>query len=91
MHAPLRQPPIDSQQYHKTWRGGIDGYHYFDSDFARRLIDDYNQTGNAESLNALLAHVEPLAKSILEFRCTTKFETVDEILSRIRLKWVLPL
>jgi hypothetical protein len=63
MHAPLRQPPIDSQQYHKTWRGGIDGYHYFDSDFARRLIDDYNQTGNAESLNALLAHVEPWQKA----------------------------
>jgi len=83
MHAPLRQP---DQNLHHTWRGGANGVHYFDREYAGELIERYNLTGDQESLNQLLQHVEPLAKSILEYRCTTKHESMDELLSRIRIK-----
>jgi len=80
MHAPFQQP-IETEQ--KTWRGGT---HYFNSVGAAEWIQSFNATGNTESLNRLLKHVEPLAKSILECRCTTKHEQIDELLSRIRIK-----
>jgi hypothetical protein len=81
MHAPLRQSTDERE--HPTWRGGV---HYFNAAQARQWIESFNKTGNVESLNRLLKHVEPLAKSILEYRCTTKHELLDELLSRIRIK-----
>jgi hypothetical protein len=85
MHAQLIPPP-DSALKHSTWRGGVNGQHYFNSDYAQGLIETYNATGDAESLNLFLEHCEPLARSILEYRCTTKHESIDELLSRIRIK-----
>jgi len=67
MHAPLL-PSDQSSVLHRTWRNGLNGTHYFDCEYARRLIEDYNRSGNAESLNELLRHVEPLAKSLFEYR-----------------------
>jgi hypothetical protein len=69
-----------------TWRHPNGGRYYFDSNYARELIERYNATGDLEALNQLLDHVEPLAKSILEYRATTRYEAIDEILSRIRIK-----
>jgi hypothetical protein len=83
MHAPLRQPARSEEVHPNSWRGGA---HYFRAGYAEWLINDYNTTGNAGSLNALLEHVEPLAKSILEYRSSTRHEAPDEFLSRIRLK-----
>src|SRR5262245_16377925 len=83
MHAPFRQPAQSEQVHHHSWRGGA---HYFRAGYAEWLINDYNTTGNAESLNELLRHVEPLAKSILEYRLSTKYESIDELLSRVRVK-----
>jgi hypothetical protein len=82
MHAPLIPSP-DQAAVVQSWRGGA---HYFRAAYAQHLIEDYNTNGNAESLNALLEHVEPLARSILEYRCTTRHEGIDELLSRIRIK-----
>jgi Sigma-70 region 2 len=84
MHAPLRQP--DELQIHQTWRGGANGQHYFDSNYARQLIETYNLTGDQTALNDLLEHTEPLARSILEYRSTTRYEALDELMSRIRIK-----
>ena len=84
MHAPFRQP--DESQLHQTWRGGANGQHYFNSDYARQLIETFNRCGDMQAINELLKHVEPLAKSILEYRNTTQHASVDELLSRIRIK-----
>jgi hypothetical protein len=37
MHAPLGRP-LESEP-RQTWRGGVDGRHYFYSDYARELIE----------------------------------------------------
>ena len=44
------------------------------------------QSGDQDALEQLLAHAEPLAKSILEYRNTTRYESIDELLGRIRVK-----
>ena len=82
MHAPASDCPVVS-----TWRHlNGDGAHYFDSNAAGQWIEAYNTNGDQEALSKLLAHVEPLARSILEYRCTTRHEAIDELLSRIRIK-----
>jgi len=83
MHAPFQPPPDLS---HQTWRHPDGGQHYFNSDYARKLIETFNQCGNMQAINELLRHVEPLAKSILEYRNTTQHESVDELMSKIRVK-----
>ena len=76
----------DERELHKSWRHPEGGQHYFRNDYAQALIQNYNATQNIEALTQLIRHVEPLAKSILEYRCTTKHEGIDELLSRIRIK-----
>jgi hypothetical protein len=70
----------------RSWRHHEGTTHYFDSDYAGKLIEEFNANGATEPLQALLVHVEPLAKSILEYRASTKHEELDELLARIRLK-----
>jgi len=74
------------ESLYPSWRHPSGTKRYFDSDAARGWIEDYNRTGNAQSLNDLLEHIEPLARSILEYRSTTEHESIDELLSRIRIK-----
>jgi hypothetical protein len=71
-----------------SWRHPNGTKVIFDSDLAEALIRRHNETGGADitNLDALLRHVEPLARSILEYRASTKFEELDELLSRVRLK-----
>jgi DNA-directed RNA polymerase specialized sigma24 family protein len=76
----------DLSQIYRTWRHHEGTNYYFDRDYARELIEEYNRTGDQQSLNDLLEHIEPLARSILEYRCTTRHESIDELLSRIRIK-----
>jgi DNA-directed RNA polymerase specialized sigma24 family protein len=84
MHAPFESPLKCEPR--RTWRGGVNGQHYFDSARARAWIEEFNRCGDMEAINELLRHVEPLAKSILEYRCTNRYESVDELLSQIRIK-----
>jgi DNA-directed RNA polymerase specialized sigma subunit len=87
MHAPLSILPNQSEEiHHHTWRNGSNGQHYFDSNYARALIEQFNATGDAESLYRLLEHVASLARSIIEYRNTIRHESADELLSRIRIK-----
>jgi hypothetical protein len=81
MHAPLRE----SEQLHPSWRhpGGIS--RYFDSDYARELIEKFNTTGELESLNRLLLHCEPLLRSQFEYRATTKYVPLAESMSTARV------
>jgi DNA-directed RNA polymerase specialized sigma24 family protein len=82
MHAPAANLPAVS-----TWRHpNGDGTHYFDSTQAAQWIQSFNATGNTEALERLLEHVTPLARSILEYRCTTKYEMLDELLSMVHVK-----
>jgi hypothetical protein len=83
MHAPLSP---DESSLHKTWRHPEGGQHYFNSNYARQLIETFNRGGDEQAINELLRHVEPLAKSILEYRCTNRYESVDELMSKIRVK-----
>jgi hypothetical protein len=69
-----------------SWRHPNGGARYFNNDRAQEWIRDYNTTENPDALEQLLAHVEPLAKSLLEYRCTTRHAPMDELLSRIRIK-----
>jgi hypothetical protein len=85
MHAPLSIPPDQSRVHHHTWRNGSNGSHYFNSDYARTLIEEFNATGD-ETLNRFLTHAEPLIYSIIEYRNTIRHESADELLSRIRVK-----
>jgi hypothetical protein len=71
---------------YRTWRHHDGAAYYFNRDYARELIERYNETGDPAALDDLLKHVEPLAKSILEYRNTTRHESIDELLSRIRIK-----
>jgi len=75
-----------ASKVYQTWRHRAGTNYYFDPDLARELIEDYNHSGNTQALDDLLRHVEPLARSILEYRCTTRYESLDELLSRVRLK-----
>ena len=75
-----------SHAVYRTWRHGTGTNYYFDPEYARERIETFNCSGDSQALDDLLRHVEPLAKSILEYRCTTKYENVDELLSRIRIK-----
>lgn len=77
MHAPAQTSKP------RTWRGTP---HYFRAEQAEGWITAYNTTGGQRALELLLRHVEPLVKSILEYRCTTRYESIDELLSRIRIK-----
>lgn len=70
-----------------SWRHPNNGAsEIFSSEYAASLITKFNASGDHESLNALLVHVEPLARQVLEYRASTKFEELDELLSRVRLK-----
>jgi hypothetical protein len=69
-----------------TWRFPNGTHHYFDADYAQSLIEQFNRTGETETLNKFLVHCEPLICSIAEYRATTKHEELDEIVSKIRLK-----
>jgi hypothetical protein len=71
-----------------SWRHPAGTPRYFDPAYAETLIRRYNESlgSDISALDALLVHVEPLAKSILEYRASTKFEDLDELLSRVRLK-----
>lgn len=70
-----------------TWRhrNGT-GCHYFDSERAQALIQDWNSCGNLESLNRLLIHARPLIESIVEYRATTKHEELAELVQVIQIK-----
>jgi Sigma-70 region 2 len=85
MHAPLI-PPRDSTLKHSTWRGGVNGTHYFDSTLARQLIESYNRSGDEGALCQFLEHAEPLICSIIQYRDTVRHESADELLSRVRIK-----
>lgn len=76
----------DLGKVYRTWRHSEGTNYYFNPDYARELIERFNATGDTQALNDLLEHVEPLAKSTLEYRCTTRHESIDELLSRIRIK-----
>lgn len=76
----------DLANVYRTWRHTEGTSYYFDPCYARELIEKFNATGDEQALDELLKHTEPLAKSILEYRNTTKHESIDELLSRIRIK-----
>jgi hypothetical protein len=53
----------------------------------RRLVPRSSiQLGAVVRTERILVHCEPLIRSILEFRNTTRHESIDELLSRIRIK-----
>jgi hypothetical protein len=82
MHALLRE----SEQLHPSWRHPAGISRYFDSDYARELIEKFNTTGELESLNRLLLHCEPLLRSQFEYRATTKYVPLAESMSTARVK-----
>lgn len=84
MHAPY-EPPAESS-LHATWRHPTGAAHYFNDSFARSLIEQYNRTGDNRVVDQLLRHTEPLIKSLLEYRCTTRREALDEMVARIEVK-----
>jgi hypothetical protein len=86
MHAPRILPPDQPGQVHRTWRHRDGAPHYFNSNLARQWIESYNESGDSDALARLLAHAEPLARSIIEYRNTVRHESIDELLSRIRIK-----
>jgi DNA-directed RNA polymerase specialized sigma24 family protein len=77
-----------SEALRPSWRHPAGVTRVFDPALAETLIRQFNASQGADiaALNALLKHVEPLAKSILEYRASTKHEDIDELLSRVRLK-----
>lgn len=77
-----------SESVVSSWRHPNGVSPIFDSAFAESLIRQYNESLGSDitALDSLLRHVEPLARSILEYRASSKFEELDELLSRVRLK-----
>jgi hypothetical protein len=74
--------------FHPSWRHPNGTTQVFDPALAEALIRRHNETGGTDitNLDTLLRHIEPLAKSIVEYRGSTRHEELDELLSRVRLK-----
>jgi len=82
MHALLKS----DQVLHPSWRHPAGTPRCFDSSYAARLIEEFNATGELAPLQELLVHCEELLRSQFEYRATTKYVPLAELMGTARVK-----
>jgi hypothetical protein len=85
MHA-LLQNPLPEPELHKSWRHHEGAEYVFNSAYAAALMQRFNINGDADAIESLLKHSEPLIKSLIRYRMATKHVPADEMLAATQLK-----
>lgn len=69
-----------------TWRHPNGARHSFQNGYVEELIAEWKETGDLETLGEILTAAAPLIEQVCRYRCTDKYEELEELIAKIQIK-----